>query len=234
MRRLVDPPAVVGDADARQHQRDGVPLGGEWGAGRGAVAARVGDERRELLRELPEDLLQALRREPEVVVGQHRVVGPGEAVEALRVRARELDVAAQGRSEGGEVAGLPRRLPDRLALRGGALDLGRQVAGHAPGAVEVAAGDPHDVGVDALEPVALELVQPRADLVGGRARVREPLQRRELLAAAGASGGRHHRALIPGGQAAERREVAQLRHPLPQGVQTHADRDPTESGSGVA
>ena len=73
---------------------------------------RLGDERGELGRELAEDLLQARGGQPEVVVGQQRVVRAGRVVEARRVLARELDVAPQRRREGGEVA-RPRARPAR-------------------------------------------------------------------------------------------------------------------------
>jgi hypothetical protein len=176
-------------------------------ADRRRAGGRLGDQRRELLGELAEDVLQPRGRQPEVVVGQQRVVGPGGVVEARGVLARELDVAPQRRREGREVARGAGGLPDVLALGGGALDLRRQLAGHAPRAVEVAAGDPHDLGIDAVQPGGLELVEPGADLAGRRALVREPLQGRELLGANSCSAGRHLHLLVP---AEERRRPIEI------------------------
>ena len=50
------------------------------------------------------------------------------------------------------------------------------------------------------------------------------LERGELLAALRAALGRHHRALVPGGEPRERRQVAQLRHPVAQGLDAHRQR----------
>ena len=106
--------------------------------------------------------------------------------------------------------------------------LGGQVGRHAALAVEVAARHPHHVAVDvAQRAVALDLVQPCADVLACRARVREALQGRQLLGARLRAARRHHRALIPAGQATERGEIDQLGQPLVQGLQGGHPRQAT-------
>ena len=70
----------------------------------------------------------------------------------------------------------------------------------------------------------LERGEPLADLRVGRALVREPLERGELLAARRPAARRHHRALVPGRQPAEAVEVAQLGQPVAERLQRRGSR----------
>src|SRR3954464_10411057 len=145
--------------------RPAAPAAGGAGPPRGR-----GGERAEPLGERVEDLADARAREAEVVVGEHRVVGMRDVAEARRVLARELDVAPQRGREGGEVARGARRLPRRLAVGGRERDLAGELLRDAARAVPVAAGEAHDVAVEVAQGAVacVELVEPGADLVGGR------------------------------------------------------------------
>ena len=77
VRRDVDPPAVGGHAEPREHRVDGGALGVERDAQRrgGAAARRPPRRGRQRGRERIEDLLDARGGQAEVVVGEQRVVG---------------------------------------------------------------------------------------------------------------------------------------------------------------
>jgi len=156
-----------------------------------------------------------------VEVGEQRVVGPGEAVEAGGVGARQLDVALQRGRELREVVLRARDLPDVLTGRGRLRQLGGQLARDALAAVVAAARDAQQVAVDLSQLVgdALQLVEPAADLVGRPEVVVQARERPELVGARLAPGARHHRALVPGGEVAEQREVGELGEPGAEGVE---------------
>ena len=103
-----------------------------------------------------------------------------------------------------------------------------EIGGDAPLAIPVASRHAHDVAVDVAQmAVGFDLLQPRADVVAGRTFVRQALHRAELLCPRRRAGRRHHRALIPGRQAAERGEVGQLGQPLAQGLEPGHPRQAT-------
>ena len=91
--------------------------------------------------------------------------------------------------------------PDVVAVRGRTRHLGRQLGRDAPRFLPVAARGADQgsvVGVVVqLRLVAGEVVEQRPDLVRDELLVRDPVERRDLGAANGATAGRHHHGLVP-------------------------------------
>ena len=128
VRRDVDAPAVLGDAEPREDGVDRRLLRLERDAqrGRGGVVGGLGGEGREPLGERVEDLAHARGGQAEVVVGEVGVVGVRDVGEARGVLAGELDVAPQRGGEGGEVVRGARGQPRGLALGGGEREIRRR------------------------------------------------------------------------------------------------------------
>ena len=230
MRRDVDAPALLAHTQLAQDPADSRLLSVHRDLDIDGLRprGRLGHQRGQRPRQRVEDRLHALRRQPVVVVGQQRVVGMAAVVEARRVLAREGEVALERRRQEGEVRAGARVLPHRLPLGGRLHARGGEIGRDAAPAIPVAPRHAHDVAVHGAQiAVALDLLQPRADVVSGRALVQEALQRSELLRPRRGARRRHHRALVPGGQATERGEVGQLGQPLAQGLQGGHPRQAT-------
>ncbi len=169
------------------------------------------------LGERAEQTAQLGGAEPEVIVAEQRVVDALAILgDAFPVLAGQLDVALQRGSERGEVIALACQAPALLALRAGLREFGGELLGHPPGALPVTPRDAHDVAVELLERLPVELLQPRAELLGGRPFVGQSRERPQLLRARRRALAGHHHELVPGGQHAQRGQVGQLGHALAQ------------------
>ena len=221
MDRVVHPPAAV----VEPHQRDDVADKHALGVDRelamnGAVvdrmAAQLGDERDELVTELPEQPRQLGGGHIRLIVVEQRVIRVREVVEALRILGRKLKVASEVRLERSEVAvGTrlhPRVLPDRLRLcepRG-------EVGGHATCLLPLAPDEPDEPGVVGVRVASRsrELcrcsVDQRPDLGTHEALMRDPLERRHRLRTLRTAARRHLRLLIPAKQLSRLPDVLDL------------------------
>ncbi len=163
--------------------------------------AHFGDQRHELRLELVEDGAYLGGLHARLVVVEQHVVGLVVAVEALDVAALELDRALEVGEEERVVGLLARLCPDVVRLGRCAGDLRGQLGGHAARLLPVAsrrADQARVVGVVVqLLFVAGEVLEQRADLVRDELLVGDPVERRHLRAANGASARRHHHGLVP-------------------------------------
>ena len=216
----------------------------------GARPRDLGNERCEPLAQAREQLDDLRRAHARLIVVQQRVVGVLGVREAVDVAAGQIDQHAQVRQEGLEVVGAARLGPGVLPRRARAGELCVELAGHPQRLAAVAARDAQQgvVAVGRLgrlgshcrrvvECVAVEGVEPDADLGGGQALVVQALNRRDVLGAGARSVLRHHRLLVPVEQTRDRLEVGELGHALAQeseclprgGDLLHFGEDPTRS-----
>ncbi len=128
---------------------------------------------------------------------------------ALAVGARKLDVALQRRDERREVIVSPRQLPALLPVGLGTGAFDRELVGHAPRALPVAARDAHEVAIELVEVRCrgIDLLEPLADLRAGGALVGEARERSKLVRARRRAGGGHHHQLIPAGEHLDGAEI---------------------------
>ncbi len=215
MGRDVQTPALIIDADSPQGGDHGLLL--DVGRYRRlldpAVPMGLLDQRGEALRERSEQHAQVLCAQTEVVVVQQGLIGALPLRrEAFAVGACQLHVALEVRSEGGEIVRFASHAPALLPLGGSERDLRCQIGGYASGTLPVATGDAHHVAIDFAQIVSVELLQPLAELLGGRPLVGQPGQRAELMPPPCRARGGHHHQLIPGGEHLQGRQVGQLGH----------------------
>ena len=183
MRGDVDPPALLADAQSAQDPVDrpccaSTGTGTSGASGRAAASATSGGSAAPAGRRPP-------ARAPSSARGRSRPAARRRDGRRRRdtphTRAQREVALERGREEG-EVRAGARLLPHRLAL-GRRLDpRGGEIGRDAALAIPVAPRHAHDVAVDVAQvAVGFDLLQPRADVVAGRALVREALQRAELL-----------------------------------------------------
>ena len=152
---LVEPPGAVGEGQLADQLLDELLLrlqrevSTEGILARGAVRRGLGHQRHEAVAQLGEDALHPLRRHLGLVLVEQRVVGmreAGEALVALGVLPRELDVPLEVGEEHREVRALLRLDPDVLGDRARPRHLGSEVRGDPEGLVPVAGDQPREVG----------------------------------------------------------------------------------------
>jgi hypothetical protein len=170
------------------------------------------------------------RLHPGLEVVEEDVVRLVVALEAVDVAALQLHRALQVGEEEGVVVLLARLRPDVVRLGGRAGHLGRELRRHAAGLLPVAARGADQRGlvgvvVEALLVLAQALEQ-HADLVRDELPVRDPVERRKLLAADGAAARRHHHRLVPEEQLQRAAEIVDLGQPCLQLLEALAHGTP--------
>ena len=175
-----------------------------WAVHEGVVAvhrADLGDQRHELGLQLVEDLAYLGGLHPRLVVVEEDVVRLVVAVEAIDVAALQLHGALEVGEEEGVVVVFSCLCPHVVGVGRGAGHLGGEVGRHAARLLPIASGRADQarvVGVVVeLLLVAGEIVEQLADLVGDELLVRDPVERRHLVASHRAAAGGHHHGLVP-------------------------------------
>ena len=93
-----------------------------------------------------------------------------------------------------------------------ASELGGKLFGHTARTLPVTTRDAHDVAIQLVKRVTVELAQPASYVLGGGALVREAGKRALLLGPCRGAFLRHHHELIPTEQHLEMGEIRQLGH----------------------
>ena len=180
--------------------------------------AGVARDLRQLLPQHVEDGRDLSGRHAGLVLVDERVVRRLAGLHALAPLQRQLVHSPERRQEDPEVVRLTSLEPDDVCLGGFACPRSRELRRHATVPLPIAARHPDQAGVVRVVVQLLlqrgELLEQRADLVGGGALVDEAGEGRRGLGAGGSALGRHHRALVPGEHSERALEVVDLRETL--------------------
>ncbi len=177
------------------------------------LCGRLGDERDEPFLQLGEDLPHLGRLHAALEVVEESVVGLVH-VEERRVLAAELDVPLEMRQEEREVRGAASLHPDRVRLGGRARLLLAQLDRNAELLLPVGARGTDQarlvrVVVERLF-VRTQILEQPAEVVRDQPLVDELRDRPELVGANAPALRRHHRLLVPGGEARQLDEIPEL------------------------
>ena len=180
--------------------------------------ARIAHDRGQLRPEHVEHRLHLGRRHPRLVLVEEGVVGRVAGLHVLGPPQRDVVDALERRQEDREVVRLARLEPGDVRLPALAGPGRRELGGHAPRLLPVAARDADQARVvGVVAELLLErrhLVQQPPDLVRDEALVDDPGERRRRLRPGGSSLRRHHRPLVPAEHAERALEVVDLGQPL--------------------